>query len=272
MAALDPTLCGNETSPMAFTTGESAAPPPRRSFQTTSWTVVAAASLRAPQSRAALEQLCRTYWQPLVSFLRRSTWRLDSFRDAEDAVQSFFAWLIESNALERADANRGRFRTFLLSAFQQFLSREQTFWAAQKRRPDGPIQSLAQDSARVGLRGPLDAEPYHELTPERLFDYTWAIEVLERAKTKLREEWTQAGRAERFAVLKVHFTGGQELSGKELARQLGMSEGAARVALCRLKQQFAALVREEVAQTVDSEEEIDAELAYLREALRITRR
>ena len=253
---------------MPPTTGESAASLPRRSFATTSWTLVVAVGVRAPQARAALEQLCRTYWQPLVHFLRRSTWRLENARDAEDAVQSFFAWLIESNALARADAARGRFRTFLLCAFQQFLSREQAFWSAQKRCPDSPLLSLTG----INSSEMQEYEPYHELTAERMYDYAWALEVLERAMARLRDDWTKAGRAERFGVLKVHLANGQEVSGKELARQLGMSEGAARVTLFRLKQQFAALVRDEVAQTVESAAEIDAELTYLREALRLSRR
>ena len=248
---------------MSISSHESALPPHRRGFETTSWTLVAAAGVRHPSARAALEELCRAYWQPLVQFASRSAWQAEHARDAEDVVQSYFAWLIESNVLERADENRGRFRTFLLATFQQFLLREREYCFAQKRRPESPVLSLNAPDAAESTH----LEPYHEVTPERAFDRAWALELLERTLERLRESWQQAGRGDRFESLKIYLVSGRELTGKELAKQLGVSEGAARVALFRLRQQFVAILREEVAQTVANEEDIDAELAQLRLAL-----
>lgn len=225
--------------------------------------MVAAASSRAPQAKEALEQLCRSYWQPLVSFARRASGPSPQPLDAEDAVQSFFAWLIETNVLERADAKRGRFRSFLLATFQQFRSRERAYWMAKKRCPENRVLSLHDDRPAVTA----ELEPYHEATPDRMFDHDWAIMLLERALNRLSDDWTRRGRVRQFQILKVHLTAGREFSGRELAKKLGVSEGAARVALYRVKQQFAAILREEVAQTVASPEEVDAELAHLRQAL-----
>lgn len=240
-----------------------ALPAPRRDFHTTSWTMVAAAGSCAPQAKEALEQLCRSYWQPLVSFAQRTPDPSPQPLDAEDAVQSFFAWLIETNVLERAEEKRGRFRSFLLAAFQQFRSRERAYWTAKKRCPNSRVLSLNDDSPAISA----ELEPYHEATPDRLFDHDWAILLLERAMNRLSDDWTRLGRVRQFQILKVHLTAGREFSGRELAKRLGVSEGAARVALYRLKQQFAAILREEVAQTVASPEEVDAELAHLRQAL-----
>jgi hypothetical protein len=240
-------------------------PEARREFLTTSWSLVAAAAeTKAPQGREALEQLCRAYWQPLVRFADRTPGPRKQPRDAEDAVQSFFAWLIETNVLERADARRGRFRTFLLAAFQQFRQREFAYWMAKKRCPEQGVASLHAEGESTCK---LVHEPFHELTPDRCFDRDWALQLIDRAMKRLCEEWTRAGRLDRFQILKSQLTAGRAIRGQELARQLNLSEGAARVALFRLKQQFAAILRDEVAQTVADIDEVDQELAELRQAL-----
>ena len=237
---------------------------PLRRFVTTCWTLVVQAGSKREMARPALEQLCRAYWHPLVYFLQRQPFPRDQFRDAEDAVQSFFAWLIESNAIERADATRGRFRTFLLAAFKQFLAREHEFWSAAKRCPDRPIVSFDGGEAATQF----EDGPFHELTAEKLFDYAWAIELIERTMNRLHQEWSAGGRRERFETLKGHLTSGEAVKGRELARQLGMTEGAVRVALHRLKQRFGELLREEVAHTVADASEVDGELQHLLAVLR----
>ena len=237
--------------------------PPRR-FATTSWTLVVQAGSRKEAARPALEELCRSYWHPLVHFWNRHSFSRDQFRDAEDAVQSFFTWLIESNAIERADASRGRFRTFLLAAFKQFLARENEFWSAAKRCPDRPVISI---EAAVETEK-FNQGPFHELTAEKLFDYAWAMELIERTMSRLQAEWSSAGRAARFEALKGYLTGGETVKGRELAQRLDMTEGAVRVALHRLKQRFGEMLREEVAQTLSDAAEVDGELMHLLAVLR----
>jgi RNA polymerase sigma-70 factor (ECF subfamily) len=231
-------------------------------FLTTSWSIVLQAAGGSAQGRQALEELCQVYWYPLYAFVRRQG---SAPHDAEDAVQSFFVWLVESNLLGRADPERGRFRCFLLAALKQFLAGEYRRASAAKRRPKNPLLSIDMTSAAASYQN----EPYHELTAERQFDYSWAMAVLERALERLRGEWQQAGKESAFQILQEHLTGNGAVRGRDLARQLNMSEGAVRVALHRLRRRYGEILREEIGQTLGPEGEIDAELEQLRAALKM---
>lgn len=230
-------------------------------FQTTEWSVIARAGSEEPESRQALSQLCGAYWYPLYSFLRR---RDSPPHDAEDAVQEFFAWLLEADVLARADRERGRFRTFLLAVFQQYLARRQTHDAAAKRRPGQPMISI--DAATADGRYQLELLDY--LTPEKQFERAWAVAVVERAKERLQAEWEQKGLATQFALLRPFLTGTRELNGRELASKLNTTEGAVRVGIHRLKRRYGELLRDEVGQTVEEDSDIDQELGHLLAALR----
>lgn len=212
------------------------------------------------QSQQALETLCQSYWYPLYAYLRR---RGQSQQDAEDAVQAFLAWLLESRVIGRADPTRGRFRGFLIAALQQFVARHHQYESAAKRRPDLPLLSI--DAADGACRYQL--EPSHDVTPERQYEQAWALSIVDRAMQRLKAEWEQTGKGERFEALKSSLTGQRDESGRDTARRLGLSEGAVRVAIHRLKQRYGELLREEVGQTVDSVDEIDDELTYLLGAL-----
>ena len=230
-------------------------------FRTTSWTRIVQASAGGTDARLALGELCQAYWYPLYAFVRR---RGSSSQDAEDAVQSFLAWLIESDLFLRADPQRGRFRSFLISAFQQFLNRQFQQRTAAKRQPEKPLVSIdAAEGARL-----YDQELAMKYTPERQFEYAWAMAVIDRTLHRLRTEHEARGKVDLFDTLKGYLTGEEVPSGLDAARVLNRSEGAVRVAVHRLKQRFAELIREEVSQTVESEADVDAELQYLLAAIK----
>lgn len=233
-------------------------------FATTSWTVVVEAGADPAQSRLALGELCRRYWYPLYAFLRR---RGAKAEDAEDTVQAFFCWLTESGVVGRADPTRGRFRTFLITALKQFAARRHERAAAAKRDPGRPVVSIDAAVAADGRRR-YQQEPSHDLTPDKQFEYAWAMSVIDQAMRRLRDEWEQAGKGDRFDALRESLTGPSDTSGRELAARLGMSEGAVRVAVHRLKRRYGEILREEVGCTVDGGEQVDEELNHLMTALR----
>src|SRR5258707_896828 len=157
-----------------------------RVFATTRWTVVLqAGGSTSPGSAAALEKLCRAYWYPLYSFSRR---RGLAPHDAEDLVQSFFAFLLEKDVIARADRERGRFRTFLLGALQNFHANERARTGAQKRGGGQKIVSFDELQAEASYQ----SEPATHLTPERLFDQKWAASLLEQVMQTLRQEYSAA--------------------------------------------------------------------------------
>lgn len=238
--------------------------PSAQGFATTSWSLIVRAGDES-QSRPALEDLCRRYWQPVYSWLKRSGLHA---ADAEDATQSFFGWLLESNLVTRADPARGRFRTFLIVALKQFLARRREFENAAKRNPGRRVVSLSLIEAETGLR----YDPYHHETPDRQFDYSWTLALIDLAMRRLKAEWEKAGREGQFEALKGQIVGDSSVSGRELAVQLGLSEGAARVAVHRLRKRFGEIFRDEVAQTLGTLDDLEEELGYLLQALRSTNR
>ncbi|MFO0935371.1 MAG: hypothetical protein U0798_02510 [Gemmataceae bacterium] len=235
--------------------------PSAHRFATTAWSIVVRASGSDPAARPALEDLSRAYWYPLYAYHRR---RGAAAAEAEDAVQSFFAHLLEKNIVRYADPNRGRFRGFLVTAFRQFLAKRNEYESAGKRRPAGIMFSI--DAVAGEAR--YSAELSDTETPDRLFEYTWAVATLDRAMTRLRGEQETEGKADRFRALQGTLTGQATATHAELAAGLGMSEGAIRVQIHRLRQRFAQFVREEVAATLGEGESVDEELRTLLTALR----
>jgi RNA polymerase sigma-70 factor (ECF subfamily) len=240
-------------------------PPPGR-FATTVWSVVLRAG-RAGDAAAgpALADLCRAYWYPLYAYARR---RGASPPEAEDLVQGFFAAAVEKHLFRHADPARGRFRGFLAAAFRRFCASRHEYESAAVRHPPGglvPVET-AGGEARYAR------EPADHLTPDCLFDYAWAVEVVGRAMIRLGAEQASAGRADRFDVLRPALAGEAPGTAADLGRALGMSEGAVRVAVHRLRQRYGELLREEVGATLEEGDDPDDELRGLLAALRLPRR
>lgn len=228
-------------------------------FPTTRWTLIRqAASAPTPQSSAALEELCRNYADVVLAFIRR---RVVSRETAEDLAQEFFTRLVRGELLSRADPGKGRFRSFLLNAVRDFLNDMQDREHALKR--GGTVRHFSFSSEGTN-------EPMTELTADQEFDVRWARSVLQRSLDRLEQEYAD-GRRNLFEALKNKLDGTHEESGRELARQLNMSETAVRVALHRMRQRLGQLIREEVAETVPSGSEVDDEILNLRRTLETVR-
>ena len=234
----------------------------REAFKTTHWSLVlAAGDLEDSRSRQALSELFEAYWYPLYAFARRRGADAD---DAADLVQGFFARLLETTGLGAARQDLGRFRSYLLGAFKHYVGHQEERAAAQKR--GGGTAPISLDAADADRR--YRDEPADERTPERVFERRWALTVVDRALRDLRREYRRAGKAELFDELKSQLTGGAERGSlRRAAAKLGLKEGTARVAAHRLRRRFAALLKTEVAATVDSPEAVDEELRYLLSAL-----
>jgi RNA polymerase sigma-70 factor (ECF subfamily) len=232
-------------------------------FATTRWSLVAAAGQPdAPQSREALATLCSTYWYPLYAYVRR---RGSGPEEAQDLTQEFFARLLEKEYLRTADREKGKFRSFLLTAFKHFLTKERDRVHAQKR--GGGRGPLPLDFPSCEHR--YAREPADEATPERIYERRWALTLLDRVLARLRQEFEGAGKGPVFDRLKGALTGEK---GSEpyahIADEVGLTEGAVKVAVHRLRGRYRELLREEIAETVRGPEEIDDELRHLFVALR----
>jgi RNA polymerase sigma-70 factor (ECF subfamily) len=222
--------------------------------------LTAGASTRAG-SREALERLCRTYWYPLYSYLRR---RGCDAHEAEDVAQGFFVTLLQGHALERARPEQGKFRSFLLSCLNHFLADQRDHAQAQKRGGSKKIISLDAEDAETRYR----LDPAHDLTPERLFDRSWALTVLDNAMARLKAESAEAGRQDLFESLVPYLPARRgPASYKDVAAKLGMTEGAVKVAVHRLRDKYRQLVRAQIAQTVSTPEQVDEEIRDLFAAL-----
>src|SRR5438046_2808923 len=214
-------------------------------FATTHWSVVLAAGQSAStEANQALELLCRTYWYPLYAYVRRKGY---DAHVAQDLTQEFFARLLARNYLNVADRNRGKFRSFLLGCLEHFLAREWTRAQAQKRGGGLPFISLDQMDAEDRFL----LEPAHGLSANKIFDRRWATTLLDQAMARLREECLSSQKGDLLEKTQNYLSGERgEASYADLAVSLGMSEGAIKVAVHRLRQRYGELVRAEIAQTV----------------------
>ena len=231
-------------------------------FQTTHWSVVLAAGQSAtPQAEAALTSLCRTYWYPLYAYVRRQGHRRE---DAQDLTQEFFARLLEKQCLKLADQGRGRFRSFLLKSLQHFLINEWVRGQAQKRGGGQQILPLDEEAAERIYQQEMSSP----LAAENLYDKRWAVTLLDQAMDRLGADYATAGKRELFDHLKrLLLTEGSSDIYRETSRQSGLSEGAVKVAVHRLRQRFRDSVRAEIAQTVATPAEVDEELRCLMAAM-----
>lgn len=232
-------------------------------FTTTHWSVVlTAGDVESPHRSEALEKLCRTYWYPLYAYARQSG---NNAEDAQDLTQSFFAHFLEKDRVTRADPARGRFRSFLLVLFKNFLTNE---WHRARREKRGGGQQVFSLDAQAA-EGRYALEPVAALTPDKAFEKAWAVSTLEQALARLRQEYAAAGKAALYEKLNPFLLGDKpEATCAELAHQLDMTEAAVRMAVSRLRQRCRAALQREVAHTVETQEAVDEELRHLMAALR----
>jgi RNA polymerase sigma-70 factor (ECF subfamily) len=237
-------------------------PPSAAPFPTTHWSrVVAAGDPGAPFAREALAELCRDYWFPLYAYIRRRGHDPDR---ASDLTQDLFVRLLDKGVLAAADPARGRFRAFLRVACADFLANRRDRENALKRGGGRVIVPMGCDDAE----GRYAREPAHEMTPERIFDRTWALILLGRVLERLREEYRMAGQHRTFEVLSPVLTDGPRVVAyATLADRLGTTEGAVRVAVHRLRRRYGERLRAEILATVHDPAEVDDEIHDLFAAL-----
>ena len=228
-----------------------------RDFRTTHWSVVLEAGGAGASARSALETLCRNYWYPLYVFVRRRGY---DTHQAQDLTQEFFARLLASESLKTAQPERGRFRTFLLGALKNFLAND---WRdARRLKRGGGAEFLSWDALDSERRYAL--EPTDGEAPETLFDRRWAQAVVTAALERLEAEMRREGTGERCVALKSFLQGGGDAeSYAATGERLGLSVPATKSAIFRMRRRYGELIREEIAQTVGSPEEVEAEIQHL---------
>jgi RNA polymerase sigma factor (sigma-70 family) len=227
-------------------------------FAATRWSVVLAArDQKLPQATEALETLCQNYWYPLYAYVRRQG---RNPHDAEDLTQAFFACLLEHNYLTDIDQAKGKFRSFLIAALKHFLANEWDRANAQKRGGGKTVISIDGDAAENTYQ----FEPADTLSADKIFERRWAMTLLERTLQRLADDYVVNGKKKMFDQLKSTITGDQDGAAYcEIAKRLGSSEGAIKVAAHRLRQRYRQLLRAEIAETVSTREEVEEELNHL---------
>jgi RNA polymerase sigma-70 factor (ECF subfamily) len=229
-----------------------------RAFATTHWTVVVNAG-HAPSGEAkqAMAALCETYWYPVYAFVRRQNGNAD---EAMDLTQGFFARLLEKRDLAGVDRGRGRFRSWLVAAVKNYLANQRDRSRADKRGGGRPVISIDASDAESRYR----LEPSHDVTPERVFERRWALTLLEHVLSALRQESVAEGKAALFEALKDCIGGRPGDSRyRQIAADTGMGEGAVRMAAHRLRRRYRELLRQQIARTVETPEQIEEEIAFL---------
>jgi len=237
-------------------------PQPEAAFTTTHWSVVLnAAEAESPQAHAALSQLCEVYWYPLYVYIRRQGYNPV---DSQDLTQEFFSRLLGRNYLRTIDREKGKFRSFLLAAMEHFLAKHWRDAHRLKRGGGQKIISLDETNAE----GRYLIEPAIEATAEQMYERRWALTLIDLALKQLRSEFAAAKKLALFETLEP-FLGGDrpDLTYSQAGAKLDMTEGAVKVAMHRLRARYGELVREEIAKTVSTPEEVDQELKYLIEVL-----
>jgi RNA polymerase sigma factor (sigma-70 family) len=260
LARLGPSMAAVSTSAQAKHGPTQAGPtaPRGAAFATTRWSIVLMARRDdTTRARDALSKLCQTYWYPLYAYARG---RGHGREDAQDLTQEFFARLLEKDWLDRADREKGRFRSFLLIAMKRFLADEWDKARAQKRGGGLPMFSLQFDTAETRL----SHELADEVTPEQSFERRWVLTLLDEVLKRLRVEYEKEGSAELFTELTPCLIGERtSLPYAELAKKLAFSESAMKSAVHRMRQRYRKLLRDEIAQTVALPGEVDEELRHL---------
>ncbi|MGB5817043.1 MAG: sigma-70 family RNA polymerase sigma factor [Thermoanaerobaculia bacterium] len=230
---------------------------------TTQWSqVLAARDGSETEARRALEELCQTYWQPLYAYVRHQGASPD---EASDLTQAYFTELLEKDLLADVDPTKGRFRAYLLATLRNFLSRDRTKAGRLKR--GGGTSTLSLDMEAGEER--YTVHSIEKQTPEDIFEHRWAVTVLDRAMGRLERDSSFAGGEEQFRSLKPYLTGDlPQLPYRQVAASLGMSEGAVKVAVHRLRKRFGEYLRLEIAETVVDPSDVDDEVRHLLEVVR----
>lgn len=241
----------------------STAPSAPARFEPTRWSIIlASAQTQAPGARSALAELCRTYWQPLYAFARRRGY--DHHR-SQDLIQGFFLSLIESKSLSRVDPMKGKFRSYLLASLQNHMASEHTRENAQKRGGGMHFVSLDDDTAETKFKASTHAS---SLPAETVFEREWAVAAVDAALARLQEDFEKRSKQDVFAALKPFLLGDQPQGAYDrVAAELKISPGAVRTGVHRLRHEFRAQLRREVAKTVESPDQIEEEMRHLRGAL-----
>ena len=233
-------------------------------FNTTRWSVVlscADSGIASVVARDALSELCRLYWRPIFAYICRRGY---SIEDAEDLAQDFFTSLLQGPLLERADPERGRFRSLLLKALKDFLGHAGEKLRAQKR--GGGVKFVSWDDwmAEAPSQLSISAQALNSWSPEQLFDLRWAATVVEQALRRLREECQSKQRLRLFETLSVYLASDRsDVSYHNLATTLGIAEAAVKKQLHNLRRRYRWLIYQEVAQTVESPNDVEDEIRYL---------
>lgn len=227
-------------------------------FMTTQWSVVlAAVGGQTEASRKALALLCERYWYPVYAYIRK---RGHDVEDAQDLTQGFFARLMEKDYLKDVKRERGRFRSFLLASVKHYIANEAARARAQKRGGGQAPLSLDFEVAEGRYR----LESVDDLTPDKIYERRWALALLDRTLGRLRDELAGESKANTFERLKPYLTSDAPRAPyRQLAEDLGTTEGAAKVAVHRLRRRFGDLVREEIVQTLANPDEVEDEIQYL---------
>lgn len=235
------------------------ADPGRREFPTTRWHLVLSARSDTEESQEALADLCGIYWYPLYAFVRRQGY---SPEDAQDLTQGFFARLLEKHYLQDFQRERGRFRSFLLASLKHFLANERD-WGRAKKRGGGILPVSLSEMLSAG-ESRYNAQPRHDTTPEQIFEKQWVQALLDHVLVRLEAEFEEAGKGAQFDRFKGFLTDdAPDVRYRQLAEDFAMSEGALKVAIHRMRRRFRELLRESIAQTVASPDEVREELRYL---------
>ncbi|MEM7009879.1 MAG: sigma factor [Verrucomicrobiota bacterium] len=230
-------------------------------FPETRWSIVARAGGDDPNARRALEDLCQAYWFPLYVFARRSG---HSAPDAEDYVQDFFSQLLEKKLVERANADKGKLRTFLLTLFKRHIGDLRRRDEAEKRGGRLTKISIDANQAEEWL-GDLEA---NEESAEQLYERHWALSVLNAAVGRLREDFRKRDRLSEFEAMRPFLTESGTAEEYDLAAQkVGSNGNAFKTAISRMRQKFGEALRAEVMETKLDDEDIDEEIRHLVKAL-----
>jgi DNA-directed RNA polymerase specialized sigma24 family protein len=228
-------------------------------FETTQWSLVSAAAGEGEKSRDALENLYHSYCYPVYSFVRRRGY---TRQDAQDLTHDFFIYLLEKDGFSRAAAGQGKFRTFLLRSLEFFLGHADERARTLKRGGRVTLVFI-DDAAAEGAYQLIDPG----LTAEQIFDAQWAMILIEGTLARLKAEMEQAGKGELFDQLSGFLLGGEESSYLELAKRTGLTLAATKAAIYRLRVRYRELLQAEVARTVASSADFDAEIRALQASL-----
>ena len=227
-------------------------------FATTHWSIVLQAGDEgSPRAEAALTRLCQTYWLPVYAFVRK---RGHSPEQAQDLTQGFFANFLEKQHVTKANRERGKFRSFLMTSVENFLRNENDRANAQKRGGGQQLISLDEQDAEARYL----CEPTTETDPAKAFEQRWAATLLETVLQRLQAEFGATGRGDLFEALQAHFWGDPDSTPyPELAERFGLTLANVKTTAHRLRQRYRDLLREEIAHTVALPSQIDDEIRHL---------